>query len=67
MTGDELVKWREHMGWTQKQAREQLDLTDNAYRALERKGKEAVSKRTELACLALYLGPEKIVMPWLQP
>ncbi len=64
MNSKQLQKWRSVMGYTTKQASEALGVTPNAYRALEA-GKADISKRTALACAALYLGAEKIAQPWL--
>lgn len=65
MTNDQLRTWRvRHMQMNQKQAAEALGMTENAYRAME-KGEARVSKRTRLACLALYVGEDKLVAPWL--
>jgi len=59
MTGAELKEWRTRMGWTQKQAAEQLDISKAWLEQMER-GKRfttnepvAIERRTYLACMAL--------------
>lgn len=64
MTNEQLKCWREAMGYGQKEAMAALGMSENAYRDMET-GKSTISKRTELACAALYLGADKIAQPWL--
>lgn len=64
MTKDQLKRWRDCMGWPMKKAADELGMTENAYRAME-KGTAKVSKRTRLACLALHVGEDKLAAPWL--
>lgn len=64
MSNDQLNAWRTIMGFSVKEAAFALGITQNAYRDLE-KGKAIASKRTALACAAIYLGAEKIAKPWL--
>lgn len=61
---NELIAWRRTLGLTTSEAAKSLGVTPNAYRAMET-GKSTISKRTELACAALYLGADKIAQPWL--
>jgi len=62
MTGEQLERWRELMSMTQVEAAKALGMSENAYRAMERSGR--INKRTELACIALYVGPDKLAQPW---
>ena len=63
MTPGELKKWRELMGWTQRQAAEGLGVALSTYQSLEL-GKNwatdapvrALDRRTRLACSALLMG-----------
>lgn len=64
MTKEQLKGWREHMEWTKAEAAERLGMTQNAYRAMEN-GDARISRRTALACAALYIGGEKIAQPWM--
>ena len=64
MKAYELVAWRETMGMSKRKASAALGMTDNAYRAMEA-GQTVISKRTALACAALYLAADKIAQPWL--
>lgn len=59
MTKQELKAWREeHMRLSMAQAAAELGMTQNAYRAME-KGTAGISKRTALACFALYIGADR--------
>lgn len=60
----ELAKWRKLLGLSTTEAAQALGVTSNAYRAMEA-GKAKISKRTRLACLALYVGEHKLAAPWL--
>lgn len=64
MKPDELISWRGTMNMSKRRAAAALGMTDNAYRAMEA-GQTVISKRTALACAALYLGADKIAQPWL--
>lgn len=64
MKPEELAAWRGTMKLSKRRAAAALGMTENAYRAMET-GKTEISKRTALACAALYLGAEKIAQPWL--
>lgn len=64
MTGEQLAAWRGHMVMSKRRAAAALGVSENAYRDMET-GKSTISKRTELACAALYLGADKIAQPWL--
>ena len=64
MKPEELAAWRGLMKYSKRRAAEALGMTPNAYRAMET-GEAGISKRTALACAALYLGADKIAQPWL--
>lgn len=51
------------MKWSKRMAAMRLGMTPNAYNALE-KPEAKISRRTELACIALFVGEEKISRPW---
>lgn len=63
MTEEQLIGWRETMGLIQREAADLLGMSENAYRSME-KGESSISRRTELACIALYVGPDKLAQPW---
>lgn len=65
MTSEQLTTWREHLGWSQAEAARQLDLSSNAYGALEaghyldgRKhdGPVRIKRHIALACAAIAFG-----------
>lgn len=62
MTNDQMLAWREGMGWTQDSAAEALGVTRATYQRMERgedwkTGKAVViDRRTELACAAISAG-----------
>lgn len=60
----ELIKWRKLLGLSTSEAAQALGVTPNAYRAMEA-GKAKINTRTRLACLALYVGEDKLAAPWL--
>ncbi|MBB76617.1 MAG: transcriptional regulator [Planctomycetaceae bacterium] len=64
MVATELKRWRELMGGTQRDAASSLEVSEETYRNMEN-GTNPISRRTELACLALYIGPDKLQAPWL--
>lgn len=66
MTHEELLQWRNQMGFTQRQAAEALGMTQPNYCDLEH-GKNPrtgnarpINRRTELACAALAAGIKKL-------
>lgn len=63
MTGKELEEWREAMGLMKGEAATALDVTPNAYRALER-GEAKISLRTEMTCIGLWHRLNVGMRPW---
>lgn len=59
MTPADLRAWRTHMGWSQTQAAEKMDITQQVYSRHER-GEVKIDRRTALTCSALAAGLE----PW---
>lgn len=62
MTGKQLIKWRQHMGYTQQDAAKALDMTQPNYSNMEKR--ERVSRRTELACMAIAARLQDAAWPW---
>lgn len=62
MTPAELRAWRTHMGWSQAQAAEKMEITQQVYSRHER-GEVKIDRRTALACAALAAG----LGPWMPP
>lgn len=62
MTHEELLAWRERMGWTQASAAEALGVAVKSYQELERGAyfgsnrPLGIDRRTALACTALAFG-----------
>ena len=55
MTGSDLQAWRKRMGWTQKQAAEELRVTSRTYQRAE-----AAQPSPTMARLATHIEREKI-------
>lgn len=63
MNVQQLKTWQDTMGFTTNDAASALGMTPNAYRDMIN-GKSSISRRTELACLALWVGEDKLSAPW---
>jgi DNA-binding XRE family transcriptional regulator len=61
----DLIAWRNAMGWTQNQAADEIGVSRRTYQSLEA-GAAAVPRPYELACAALSMIAEKIEIPVYQ-
>lgn len=63
MTKDQFAAWRAHMGMTKAAAGRALDTHANTITKME-SGEVVISKRTELACMALAAKLDAARWPW---
>ena len=55
MTGNDVVRWRRHLGLQQKTAARMLGMTPNGLRKVEQ-SRKPIRKTIRLACAAIALG-----------